>query len=56
MTIRYALSTNSFRRYVPVTIASNVNENTLAIIIENKDRLQGIDIAQDTIRAYEDSI
>ncbi|MCB5714068.1 penicillin-binding transpeptidase domain-containing protein [Lactonifactor longoviformis] len=56
VTIRYALSTNSFRRYVPVTIASNVNENTVAIIMENKDRLQGIDIAQDTIRAYEDSI
>ncbi|MFV0528103.1 MAG: penicillin-binding transpeptidase domain-containing protein [Lachnospiraceae bacterium] len=54
--VRYELSTNSFRKYVPVTLATDVSSDTVASIMENKDSLQGVDIAEDTIRYYEDSV
>lgn len=54
--IRYNLSTNSFRRYVPVTIATDVSKETVAAVMENQSSLQGADIVEDSIRHYEDSI
>lgn len=56
ITVRYALRTTSFRKYVPVTIASAVNEQTVAAILENQSRLQGVDVAEDSIRVYTDSV
>lgn len=56
ITVRYALFTTSFRKYVPVTIASDVNEQTVAAILENQHLLQGVDIAEDSVRVYTDSI
>ncbi len=53
--IRYILSTNSFRKYVPVTIATDVSEETVAEIMERKDELQGVDIQEDSIRVYDDA-
>ena len=53
--IRYILSTNSFQKYIPVTIATNVSEETVAEVTERKDRLQGVDIAEDSIRVYDDA-
>ena len=53
--IRYILSTNSYQKYIPVTIATNVSEDTVAEIMERKDSLQGVDIAEDSIRVYEDA-
>ena len=32
--IRYILSTNSFKKYVPVTLATNVSEETVAEIMD----------------------
>jgi penicillin-binding protein 2 len=54
--IRYALSTNSFKKYVPVTIATDVSNETVAAIMENKSELQGIDVVEDSIRSYEDGL
>ena len=54
--IRYALSTNSFQRYMPVTIATDISDETVAAIMENKSELQGIDVLEDSIRYYEDGI
>ena len=53
--IRYILSTNSFQKYIPVTIATNVSEETVAEVTERKDELQGVDIAEDSIRVYDDA-
>ena len=53
--IRYILSTNSFKKYVPVTIATNVSEETVAEIMEQKDDLQGVDIMEDSIRVYDEA-
>ncbi len=54
--IRYALSTNSFKKYMSVTIASNVSEQSVAAIKENQSELQGIDIVEDSIRKYIDDV
>lgn len=50
--IRYQLSLTSFQRYMQVTIASNVNDATVAAIEENSDKLQGVAIEEDSIRVY----
>ena len=53
-TVRYSLNLNSFQKYIATTIATNVNEATVAEVMENKDLLQGVDIAEDTVRTYID--
>lgn len=50
--IRYQLNTNSFKKYMPVTIATNVSEESVAAIMENQSLLQGIDVVEDSIRQY----
>ena len=56
LSVRYALWTTSYKKYVPVTIATNVSAETVAAITENKDRLTGIDIQEDSARIYTDSL
>lgn len=56
ISVRYALSTTSFRKYIPVTIATDVSENTVAAIQENKSLLEGVDVQEDSVRVYTDSI
>ncbi len=52
--IRYELNNNSFMKYVPVTIATNVSEESVASIMENQYKLQGIEVVEDSIRQYID--
>lgn len=52
MELRYALSQNSYQRYVTTTVASDVSDKTVAVIKENVDNLQGVEIAQDSKRVY----
>lgn len=54
--LRYAISQNSFKKYVLTTVAKNVSEETVAVIKENSDILQGVDIMEDSIRKYVDSV
>lgn len=56
MLLRYAISQNNYQKYVLTTIAQNVSEETVAVIKENSDILQGIDITEDSIRKYVDSV
>ncbi len=56
VTLRYAMSANSFQKYIPTNVATDVNEATVASILENIDDLPGAAIQEDTIRVYEDSI
>lgn len=53
--IRYAMSENSYQKYISTTIAKDVCEETIAYISENADVLQGVEVAGDTIRRYVDS-
>jgi len=54
ITIRYMLSVNWYTKYVPITIATDISDETVANIMENKSRLQGVDVKEDCIRVYED--
>lgn len=55
ITIRYAMSMNNYQKYLSTVIASDVSEETVAVIMENKDTLQGVDIEEDTLRKYNDA-
>ena len=56
ITIRYAMSANSYQRYIATTVADNVSPETVAVIMENEDTLDGVSIAEGTIRKYNESI
>ena len=56
VTIRYAMSANSYQKFIPTNVATDVNEKTVASIMENIEELPGAAIEEDTIRVYEDSI
>ena len=56
VTVRYGMHLNSYKRYIPTTIASDVSDETVAIIKENMVNLQGISIGEESLREYPDSI
>ena len=56
ITIRYAMSANSYQRYIATTVAENVSQETVAVIMEHADTLDGVSIAEGTIRKYNESI
>ena len=55
VTIRYGMHLNSFQKYIPTTIASDVSDQTVAVIMENLSDLQGISIGEESLREYPDS-
>ncbi len=52
VTVRYAMSANSFQQYLTTTIATQVSDRTVAMIMENSSELEGIQVEEDTIRKY----
>lgn len=56
VTIRYAMNLTSYRKYIGTIVATNVNERTVAAVMENSDILPGVTIEEDTVRRYVDSI
>ena len=56
LTIRYAMGANSYQKYIATTVANNVSEETVAVVMENSDALDGVSIAEGTIRKYNDSV
>lgn len=56
VTIRYAMSLNSYQKYIPTVIASQVCDETIAAVMENTDILDGVSISETTVRKYVDSI
>ncbi|MBR4139963.1 MAG: penicillin-binding protein, partial [Lachnospiraceae bacterium] len=55
LNVRYAMSSNSYKRYVKTTVAANVSERTVAAVLENTNDLQGVSIEEDSIRVYPDA-
>ena len=53
--MRYAIGLNSFQKYIPTVLASDVSDETVAAIMENLDQMDGVDIAEDSLRRYTDS-
>lgn len=50
--LRYALSLQSYQKYLSVTAARDVSEETAAAVMENGDNLPGVGIREDSIRVY----
>lgn len=55
MAVRYAMYINRFHSYQSITLAKDVNDNTVAAIKENSNELPGVDIEEDTTRVYKKS-
>ncbi|MFI3176927.1 MAG: penicillin-binding transpeptidase domain-containing protein [Eubacteriales bacterium] len=56
LTVRYSLSKNEYQKFISTTVATEVSENSVAMVLENIERLDGVSIEEDTIRRYVDSI
>lgn len=55
MMIRFNIIMNKYSRYLPITIASDVNDETVAAIRESSEELPGVAILEQTRRVYNDS-
>lgn len=57
VTIRYAMKLTSYRKYIGTTVATDISNETVAVIMENSAELPGVSIVEDTVRRYtEDSV
>lgn len=52
VTIRYEMSLYSYQKYIAITVATDVSPETVAVIMENIDDMDGVSIEEDTIRKY----
>ena len=55
LNVRYAMSSNSYKRYVKTIVSSNVSDRTVAAVMENITGLQGVSIEEESIRVYPDA-
>lgn len=53
--VRFAMSQNAYQKYIVTNIATNVSEESVAYVSEHASELQGVEVASDTIRKYNDS-
>ena len=51
--VRYMLFTTQYRKYMPVTVARGISEESVAALSEAKDTLTGIEIVEDSTRVYD---
>ena len=56
LNVRYDMNNNSYQKYISTTIASDVCEETVAVIMENNNELPGVSIEEGTIRKYVDPV
>lgn len=52
MTIRFGIAQNSFKKYIQTTVAKEVSNETVAVIMENLDTLQGVSVEEQYVRKY----
>ena len=52
MTVRYAMMMNTYSKYLPITISSDVNDKTVAGIKESTAELPGVEVTEQTHRIY----
>ncbi len=56
LNVRYDMNNNSYQKYISTTIASDVCEETVAVIMENNNELLGVSIEEGTVRKYVDPV
>ena len=54
--IRFAMAQNGYQKYISTTIAENVSEESVTYISEHLSELQGVEVVDDTVRRYNDSV
>ncbi len=54
--IRYTMSLTSFQKYLSTTVATYVDDETVAEVMENTADLQGVNIEESSVRVYNDSV
>lgn len=54
-TIRYRMGLNTYQKYISTTIAEDVSEKTVAYIMENEYRFNGIEIKEVSLRVYDNA-
>jgi len=55
MMIRYNMSLNTYKKYVAVTIASGVSDETVAAVYESENDLPGVVVNKEYVRKYVDA-
>ena len=53
--IRMDMSGNNYQKYITTTVAEDVSQETVAIVMENSDEIQGVAVEEVTMRRYNDS-
>lgn len=56
VTIRHAMWLVSYQVHLGATVAKDISPATVAVIMENMDKLQGVSIEEDTVRRYADGV
>lgn len=54
--LRAKVAANNYQKYLETEIASDVSEETVAVILENQDNYPGVDVVEGSVRVYEDSV
>ncbi len=54
--IRYALSLVSYRKYQTVTVSTDISQETVADVAEHMADMDGVEIAESTVRVYNDAV
>ena len=52
--VRYALYLQRYKKYQPVTVAREINDNIIAAVEENLNKFPGVSIETESMRVYED--
>lgn len=55
MAVRYSMMINSYTKYIPITVASNVKEETVIAIKEGSAEMKGVKVEESITRLYYDS-
>lgn len=53
LSVRYSLFLQTYQKYLPITTARNVSQETAAAVMENQSEMEGVNIEEDSIRVYE---
>lgn len=54
--MRSKIAANSYQKYLPSTLATDISDKSMADLMENKDNFRGVDVVDTTIRVYDNSV
>lgn len=52
--VRYSLYLQRYKKYQPVTVAREINDEVIAAVEENLDKFPGVSVETESMRVYED--